>query len=317
VKGASIHLTGKLFGMLSEVFDRSDTECDIPICFVPDATEGQINVVRDQIVSLIDGPSLATARTLAFRLRDYTTHKSGLGLLFFILGSENGTHKVVISRFPADQGILAEARGRSLEVEFLERIFMKRATSYKAVVYSGSSFDDHFWDGAAIDKQIGEHAHELANYWIHGFLGSQFKTTPQAGTRRLALAIRDALTNAPSTEVKQEIIAFATLIPRQGGHTFSADRLMSQFQLSPETRDCLMKEFDNSRVANEQFTIDPDEFKVHLRLRSVDLDSGVSMIAPADTFDQKIVREPIPGQAESYRFSTTGKIVDETLRKGR
>ena len=303
--------------MLSEVFDRSDTECDIPICFVPDANEGQTNVVREQIVSLIEGPSLATARTLAFRLRDYTTHKSGLGLLFFILGSENGTHKVVISRFPADQGILAEARGRNLEVAFLERIFMKRATSYKAVVYSGSSFDDHFWDGAAIDKQIGEHAHELANYWIHGFLASQFKTTPQAGTRRLALAIRDALTNAPSTEVKQEIIAFATLIPHQGGKTFSAERLMSQFQLSVQTRECLLKEFDNARVANEQFTIDPNEFRVHLRLRSVDLDSGVSMIAPADTFDQKIERQPIAGQADSYRFSTTGKIIDETLRKGR
>jgi hypothetical protein len=160
-----------------------------------------------------------------------------------MIGAEDDTHKLVISRFPADQGILAEAKGRSLEVEFLERIFMKRATAYKAAAYVGSSLDAHFWDGSAIDKQIGEHGHELANYWIHGFLASEFRTTPQAGTRRLALAVRDALAKAPNSDVKQEIIALATLIPRQAGRSFSARALMSQFQLSPEAQDCLLREF--------------------------------------------------------------------------
>jgi putative GTP pyrophosphokinase len=61
-----------------------------------------------------------------------TTHRSGLGLLFLVTGEDDGETKIVVSRFPADSGVLAEEKGKGLTVEFLERIFMKGAKSYKA-----------------------------------------------------------------------------------------------------------------------------------------------------------------------------------------
>ena len=52
----------------------------------------------------------------------------------------------VMSRFPADSGILAEQTAKTLNVQFLEKIFMKSATSYKSAVYTGASPSD-FWEG--------------------------------------------------------------------------------------------------------------------------------------------------------------------------
>ena len=62
-----------------------------------------------------DGVNDYFARQLvAERLQSVTTGRSGLGLLFLINGREGGTQKTVVSRFPAEQGVLAEEKGNSL-----------------------------------------------------------------------------------------------------------------------------------------------------------------------------------------------------------
>jgi hypothetical protein len=73
---------------------------------------------------------------------------------------------------------------------------MKSKNSYKAVAYHGPSLRGDFWDGKAIDKQIGDGLSGSSNYWIEDFLWSDFLITPQAGTRRLATALRDAAKKA-------------------------------------------------------------------------------------------------------------------------
>jgi hypothetical protein len=63
-----------------------------------------------------------------------------------------------------------------------------------------------FWSGRAIDQQLNPLSGEPSNYWISDFLLSDFTTTPPAGTRRLAIALRDAARKAPLS-IKQELIA--------------------------------------------------------------------------------------------------------------
>ena len=43
-----------------------------------------------------------------------------------------------------------------------------------------------------MDKQLNSPGGQLSDYWIGDFLLSEFSVTPAAGTRRLALALRDA-----------------------------------------------------------------------------------------------------------------------------
>jgi hypothetical protein len=102
-----------------------------------------------------------------------TDGRSGMGLLFLISGTEGRARKIVISRFPTDSAILVEENPRTLDVAFLERVFMKNKTSYKAVAYQDTSLRAGFWTGRAIDKQLSP-AGELSNYWIADFLASSF-----------------------------------------------------------------------------------------------------------------------------------------------
>jgi hypothetical protein len=133
VTGTEIPPTGSLFSMLAGVFENSTAECTVPIRFVTDGS--QQNDVRDAIRDLLKNPTLSKGRKLAERLRDVSTGKSGLGLLFLLFGQEGEQHKIVVSRFPTDQGVLAEQKRGSLEVAFVERIFMKNAKTYKAACH--------------------------------------------------------------------------------------------------------------------------------------------------------------------------------------
>ena len=154
ISGNAVPASGKLFGLLNDIYTKSDSECDIAISFNHASDGSQQNQCRNLFIDYVRGPTVDKGRHIADRLEKVTTHRSGLGLLFLIAGKEGHDHKFVISRFPADSAILAEEVQRKLSVEFLERVFMKKATAYKAAVYKHSSPPEGFWFGLAIDKQI-------------------------------------------------------------------------------------------------------------------------------------------------------------------
>ena len=111
---------------------------------------------------------------------------------------------------------MATESSRSLAVEFLEQVFMKNANAYKSAFFQTIHLDAGFQEGRAIDRQsIG--TDELSAYWIKDFLKSQIRTTGPAGTRRLAEAVRSAVKDAEDPDLKQELVATATLLRGQAG----------------------------------------------------------------------------------------------------
>jgi len=311
--GASLPLSGTLFGMLNVVFDKSDNECDIPVRFVMSPEGEQSNVARDLVLAFIDGPTLKTGRSLANRLRDCTTLKSGLGLLFLMLASQDGKTKLVISRFPAEEGILAEEAKTILKVEFIERIFMKNAASYKAALYQGSSPDSDFWAGFVIDRQLNRSSDQIANYWISDFLASDFKTTSKAGTRRLAIALREATQTAP-LPAKQEIVAAIALAKGMSGKSLSMVSFLQQLSLSDEAQAAIIARVPNPDLIGDTFILDQEEFLQNAPLAMVELDTGGIMLAPSDRFSDTFERELLDSKSDRYRFTTEGRVVDERLR---
>jgi hypothetical protein len=314
--GAAVPLTGKLYELLRDVYEKSNHECDIDISFNhrPDGT--QQNPCRDLLLGYLNSPTLEAGRTVAARLGEVTTHRSGLGLLFLLSGREGAAHKVVISRFPTDSAILAEENAEALSVAFLERVFMKSAFSYKAVAYQDTSLANGFWEGRAIDKQIGNPLVQVSTYWIKGFLDSDFRTTSAAGTRRLAESLRNAARGADSIQVKQEIAAVATLANSLQGQATSIQAFQDRFGLSSEARDVMNRHIRNPAVLTEQFVFDGDEFSRQIAYRSVELDSGAILTAQASDFDEVFEQEPSDADGV-VRFSTAGRVVGENLRKVR
>lgn len=313
VKGTMLPLSGRLFNMLNVVFEKSEKDCDIPIRFVMAEDGSQHNEVQDNLIAFIRRPSIDNGLVLANRLRDYTTQKPGLALFFIVLGRTANTTKIVFSRFPADEGVLAEPHEDTLLVEFIERIFMKNATSYKSALYQGSSLDMDFWSGFAVDKQLNQ-PNEVAGYWIRGFLDSDFVTTSKEGTRRFAIALRDASGHAPDIQTKHELVGITILAPGLNQQTTSITEIMDRFSLSPFAREVLISQLTYQALADDRFVFDRDEFLSHAVFASIELNNGGILLAPPDQFNSCFRRETIDNKNQRYRFTTEGQIVDERVR---
>jgi hypothetical protein len=315
IGGTDVKLEGKLFRLLSDIYVRSDRECDIEISF-NHATDGtQQNPCRDLILDYLRGPTLVRGRRLAERLEKVTTNRSGLGLLFLIAGKEGRNHKIVVSRFPADSAILAEEDKQALTVQFLERVFMKSATAYKAALYQDSSLPAGFWTGRAVDKQINNREVQLSNYWIGEFLDSDFRTTSAAGTRRLAVALRNAAKKSRDIAVKSQIASAVTLAGGLKGRRISINDFSKQFELSEAARQAIADEIKQPDILAERFQFDATEFAEQVPYRSVELDSGALLTAQSSDFDKVFERQVVDIAAQRVRYSAEGKVVSQRLAK--
>lgn len=314
IGGALVPLEGKLFSLLNDIYTKSDVQCNIDIAFNHAADGAQHNAVRALLLNYVGDPQLERGRAVATRLSEVTTKRSGLGLLFLIRGVEDDEHKIVVSRFPADNGILAEMNEAQLNVEFLERVFMKSAHSYKAVAYRDASLDTGFWQGRAIDRQIIDPAVRVSDYWIRGFLESDFRTTPAAGTKRLALALKEASRTATDVVAKQAIAAAATLAGGLNGQQLSIADFQERFGLPAEARTAMTNSLRSPVALTERFVFSAEEFERQVAFRSVELDSGAILTAQTGDFERVFEREDLDGDGHRTRFSTIGTVVGDRLR---
>lgn len=313
IGGTSVPLSGKLGRMLSGVYDRAPQECDIDVVFRHDAEGRQQNESRDRLVSYVAHSTIANGRAVASRLQMVTTNRSGLGLLFMMQGREGAQYRLVVSRFPADQGVIAEEDRDQLSVEFIERVFMKSARAYKSALYQSESLERGFWDGRAIDRQISG-PKELSDYWIHDFLMSELRTTGPAGTKRIAVALRNAIKTADSLETRHELVSCANLLRGQDGKSLSGAQLVQQLGLSGGARTALASCLPRPELMSEVFRFDREEFEKHVMYRLVELDNGGILVAEDAEFENAFDREVLDESAHRVRFTTEGQVVDSRLR---
>ena len=259
IRGSSITLEGKLYGMLANIYDRADDECNIPIRFLPARDGTQINEMRTALVDLVADPTLDRAIALAQRLAKVSTNRSGLGLLFVIVGKCDDEHKLLILRFPANPGILAEASEHGLSVELVEKVFMKNVVSYKAALYRSATPAAEFWSGAVVDKQLAQMGESAANYWIREFLQSDLLTTSKAGSRRLAIALKLAAKAATSVDDKQKLISAITLLAGMKDQTVTPRDVLERFGLAAPIRDAVLSNLPTPEAADAAFVLDINE----------------------------------------------------------
>ncbi|SMC32749.1 hypothetical protein SAMN06297251_10180 [Fulvimarina manganoxydans] len=317
ITGNAVPQEGKMFSLLNEIYDRAETECSIGIAFRQAEDGQQENPCRTLLVDYVTAPDIEKGRSLAERLAGVTTKRSGLGLMFLIRGKEGSDHKVVVSRFRANNGVLVDEAAEELTVEFIDRVFMKNAHSYKAVAYRHASLAAGFWSGIAVDKQINSRDAETSDYWVKEFLASDLLTTPALGTRRLALALKDAVKSTKDLDVKQKITAAATLASGINGQSTSAETFFDRYGFDERTAEVVRSQFSRSDLAAETFVFSGDEFARVLPYKSIELDSGAVLTAESAKFNDIFSIEPVDGSEDETRFSTTGKIVSEKLAKTR
>lgn len=314
INGAAVPLEGKMFGLLSDVYEKSEKECDIDITFNPSPDGKQDNPCRNLVRAFAKNPTVDNGREIAHRLRVATDGRSGPGLLFLILGKEGEAHKLLISRFPADSGILAEERASGLRLDFLEKIFLKNAHSYKAALYRHVSTDAGFWDARAVDRQTSSATVLASEYWVNDFLASDFRTTSAAGTLRLATALKGAVKALQDPGAVAEIISVGSLLKNMGGKKLSIDQLQTKYSISDVAFQAIKSALKNPATSSEQFVFNYGEFADHIPYRTIVLDSGVTITAPFEKFDSS-VKETARDQDGTTTFSVRGRVVGQKLQK--
>lgn len=314
ISGTELKLrTGKLYKLLENIFSNAPAECEHEIIFTPKEEGSQHNDCKDLLTKYVKKRSYDNGEQIATHLQKVTTRRSGQGLLFLIYGENKTSKRLVVSRFPADNGIVAE-EGRVLNVEFVEKIFMKNSKAYKSVVYEGESTESHFWEGKAIDKQINSDI-TISDYWIKDFLLSDFSLTPIRGTSRVAVAIKKLINTTPEIDIKEELSSGVKLSRSINNKAVTAKSFFKSLNLSNETIDLLLKEIDPA-LHDEKFRFSVDELYRHISFKSVELDNGAYLSAPTEKFDQvfEIVKKKTQNVSS---FSTSGKIIDERFKKAR
>ncbi|MEY4237900.1 MAG: hypothetical protein RL339_501 [Pseudomonadota bacterium] len=277
--------SGKLFDMLSAIFHAKPDGRDFEVTFDPNDDGSQQNDCRDLFLAATSSPGLATATPIAKRLQLVTDNRSGIGLLFVMVGQHGTKNRIVVSRFPANEAILAEVDESGLDVAYLERVFIKKTSSYKAVIFSDEDPQSGFWKGSATDRQAGGEAENISSYWLHDFLNADFAETPKAATKRLAEALKKAMRANPSIDVKSEIAASISLAPAVFAHkTISAEQYCDHFGFSKNTKDSIIVQMAKPGLFEKVFQFDRGEFIKKVAVRIVEMDSGAMLSAPSDQF---------------------------------
>ena len=316
ISSTEIKDSENLSHMLMEVYKKSDEECTIEICFNKSEDGSQSNEAHTLIVNLSKDPSLENGKLIAERLCCFTTGRSGIGLLFLILEKDNDNIKLLISRFPADRGILASQETGGLNLEYLEQIFMKNPNYYKAAYYRGVPIEKSLWSGFAIDKQLGFYDNGIAQYWVHDFLKSGLMTNSKQGSKRFASALILASRKTKDISIKREIVSVITLMSGKNNQAISIDGLISTFSLSSEARKIIIECLPYQELASETFVFDAVEFNSTASYTTIELDNEATLTAPSPSFDSVFSQELVQGEEDVYEFSTKGKITNEKL-KGR
>ena len=315
IHGATLQLKGKLYTMLNRIYQRSADECKTAISF---DSESQTNEARDLVVSYAKRPRKDTGLKLAERLQLVTGGTPGMGLLFLLRGKEGKKTKTLISRFPADVGILAEEKKTGLNIEYLEKVFMKNSNKYKAACYEDSSLKTGYWKGVIVDHQIHYGVvRTVSDYWVKDFLASDCLTTPALGSSRLAKMIGEAVKHVDDPNVKSELVSAARLVPNLKGKKVSGDIIAKQFALSKAAANALEEEAKSEELFQEEFMLDAESFRSVLSYESRELNTGAILTAPAGEFDQ-IFTEEVLDKAKGIRlYKTKGQLSDLRLKKAK
>jgi hypothetical protein len=314
ISGTDVPLEGEVFKLLQDVYVKSERECSIDIAFNQPADEAVSNPCRELLLAYARAPSVATGLPLATRLATHSTRRSALGLLFLATGMTGLQRKIVIARFAANSGILADENREALSVEFVERVFLRSVGSYKAVLYKDAVTDRGFWTAKAVDRQINSSETEVSRYWITDFLDSDFKTTSATGTRVLAVAMRNAAKATENLDIKREITAAATLGAGLHDQVMTANDFIARLGISQAAREAITGQMRHQGLLTEQFRFSAEEFNRQLPYKSVELHSGAILTAAAADFDQ-VFTHGEPNDAGQVTYSATGRVVSEKLEK--
>ena len=313
VKGSSINIDSMPKDFFLSLFTEHAEKYPLDIDFTPEGGKQQ-NKVRSLIQSIaFDDPNkkeIAT-RKLAYRLANASDKRSPSGLFIVLAGRVGENTRVFLWKFPADESIQATVSDTGITIQFIQDVFSRKSTYFKAAIFEGTPASTSFWKGKVEDKQAKDQIWEASEFWIVNFLNAKPALTDTRGTKVLTRALRETIKQTKSLEKKEALVDASNVIKSQDDRNISIGEFAKQY-LPEDVRSKFIKAAGGSTIADDIFKIDRVTMDMEFRLKSIVIDNLFTIRGPLDQFDRFV--NIIPTDREGIvKVSLQGTITSRAI----
>jgi hypothetical protein len=199
----------------------------------PDST----SPVPDQVVELLgaaaadaDSVLVRTSRAIAEHLYSTQTGSNSPGLLIVCRGRVDGAAAVAIMKLEREDAVrvsqVQQDGHPTFDVEYLRDLMLGKNTRvFKASLFA---LDGDALNGLVSDAQRSDMKIEVANFFLHRFLGCRLKTAPDVATKAFFTASQEFINTLddPEKQARYEIALIAAM--NTPGATMTAGSVVNQ-----------------------------------------------------------------------------------------
>lgn len=315
IKYTEIKDTHDVYLKMLQLINSVKRECDLNIIF-SSSSEKQNNTTRNMIIDIITNKSIENGLPLIEWLSKNTDNKSKSGLVFILIGNDNEDQFIIITRYPAEEGIIISDKKNNIKVEILDEVFLKNSHRYKMAFFEGQSYQGDFWKGLAVDKQVNDSSlgiREVSEYWIKDFLKCDLEMTSKRGSILVAKTFRALLGSKIDNSDKEEIVKAAISIKTLQGKKITIRNMIRDLDIDDQIAEKIIKQLPNKEVAEQVFHFDMQYFNGIFNLRVKYLNTGAIIVAPNEEFDEIFNQEKV-AESSLTRYTTEGYTTNETIR---
>jgi hypothetical protein len=315
IKHTEIKSDHAIYAQMMKIANNVKTECDLNIIFKSDE-EKQKNIVRNMIIDIMAKKDIVSVLPLIERLSQFTDNKSKSGLVFILLGTIEDKNYFLISRYPAEEGIIFNKGKGKIDVEILDEVFLKNSHRYKLAFFEGKSLAGEFWKGLAIDKQINEAStsiRETSEYWLGDFLQCSLEMTNKRGSTLFAKSLRVVLGDDISEKSKEDVVKMTLGLNKYNKKKISINKILEENQVEKDLAEKIISKLPNKEVAEKVFQFSLNDFSSIFNLRVKYLDTGAILVAPNERFGEIFTQINLQEKG-LVRYTTEGVTTNETVR---
>jgi hypothetical protein len=292
-----------------------------------DPTPGvRTSAIRNAVMHLGFATRTAQAETaaseLATRLSRAMDNRSP-ACLFLAAGYRDSAtapaREVALWIFPRDDAF--RFRSQAHAIDLLSDVFSRTSRLRKLALFRGRELRTDFLEADVLDFQAGGIG-GVAEFWIQRFLEAGLTITPDAGTRILADAFRQAAQADLSYQQREQLQAALMAVRNMPARRFSLARVADEF-LAPEIAAPFLGAAPNVESARSLFRLNRDLFDRTVNYRIFRLDTGVWVSAPLEEIGQSVQVDPEPADAveaagaPGERLRVEGSVIQDKLSSRR
>jgi hypothetical protein len=313
VRGSSVDVNTIPQEFFAPLFVAADTSCRVGIALAPEGGQ-QRSRVRELLLAIARGAygeKDEASRELACRLAGATTRRSPPGLLVILSGRQGQVCRLVLWKFPADEGLQAQILSGSITINLLRDAFSKSSSYFKAAVFEEGDAESVFWEGRVEDRQMKQRLREVADFWVEDFLAARLVFKPAHGTRVLAKALGQLLSRVESADDRDALISAATVAKAQPGRRISIAGFAGDY-LPRELGEGLIELAGGHEVADHVFELDSETLGKEFNMRSLVLDGQFTVKGPMDRFDDVVLQREI-AETSQVEVTLRGRVTSQRI----